>query len=203
MSYRLPRATIVSLIVATAFFMQQFDGSIIATAIPVMAKSLQTDPIHLNLAITAYLFGLSVFIPISGWVADRFGARTVFRAAILIFVLASGFCGFSQNIWQLVCARLMQGLGGAMMMPVGRLLVLKSVPKPNLVSAMTWLTIPALLGPVLGPPVGGLIVTYYSWRWIFFINLPIGILGIVLVTLFIDNIRAENVVSQGGSDQIY
>jgi EmrB/QacA subfamily drug resistance transporter len=174
--------------------MELLDGSIIATAMPVIARSLRTDPIHLSLAITAYLFSLALFIPLSGWAADRFGARTVFRAAILIFTLASVVCGLSQSIGQLVCARLMQGLGGAMMMPVGRLVVLKMVPKDKLVIAMTWLTTPAMLGPVLGPPVGGLIVTYFSWRWIFFINLPIGILGMVLVTLFIDNVREEKVV---------
>jgi EmrB/QacA subfamily drug resistance transporter len=189
-----PRTTIVSLIVASALFMELLDGSIIATALPVIARSLHTDPIHLNLAITAYLFSLALFIPLSGWAADRFGARTVFRSAILIFTFSSALCGLSQSLWQLVCARLLQGLGGAMMMPVGRLVVLKMVPKHKLVTAMTWLTTPALLGPVLGPPVGGLIVTYFSWHWIFFINLPIGLLGMVLVTIFIDNIREENVL---------
>ena len=193
MSSLLPRNTLVSLIVASALFMELLDGSIIATAVPAIAGSLQTDPIHLNLAITAYLFSLALFIPLSGWAADRFGARTVFRAAILIFTLASALCGLSQNLTQLVCARLIQGLGGAMMMPVGRLVLLKMVPKHKLVSAMTWLTTPAMIGPVLGPPVGGLIVTYFSWRWIFFVNLPIGLLGIVLVTLYIENIREENV----------
>ena len=194
MSSLLPRTTLVSLIISSALFMELLDGSIIATALPAIARSLHTDPIHLNLAITAYLFSLALFIPLSGWAADRFGARTVFRAAIVIFTLASALCGFSQSLLQLVCARLVQGLGGAMMMPVGRLVLLKMVPKHKLVSAMTWLTTPAMLGPVLGPPVGGLIVTYFSWRWIFFVNLPIGLLGMVLVTLFIDNIREEKVV---------
>jgi EmrB/QacA subfamily drug resistance transporter len=194
MSSLLPRSTLVSLIVASALFMELLDGSIIATAVPAIARSLNTDPIHLNLAITGYLFSLAVFIPLSGWAADRFGARTVFRAAILIFTLASALCGCSQSLLQLVCARLLQGLGGAMMMPVGRLVVLKMVPKHKLVTAMTWLTTPAMLGPVLGPPVGGLIVTYFSWRWIFFVNLPIGLLGMVLVTLFIENIREDKVV---------
>ncbi len=194
MSSPLPRTTLVSLIVASALFMELLDGSIIATAVPAIARSLHTDPIHLNLAITAYLFSLALFIPLSGWAADRFGARTVFRAAILIFTLASALCGLSQSLLQLVCARLVQGLGGAMMMPVGRLVVLRMVPKHKLVAAMTWLTTPAMLGPVLGPPVGGLIVTYFSWRWIFFVNLPIGLLGTVLVTLFIDNVREEKVL---------
>jgi len=194
MSSLLPRTTLVSLIISSALFMELLDGSIIATALPAIARSLHTDPIHLNLAITAYLFSLALFIPLSGWAADRFGARKVFRAAIVIFTLASALCGFSQSLSQLVCARLVQGLGGAMMMPVGRLVLLKMVPKDKLVSAMTWLTTPAMLGPVLGPPVGGVIVTYFSWRWIFFVNLPIGLLGMVLVTMFIDNIREEKVV---------
>jgi EmrB/QacA subfamily drug resistance transporter len=194
MSFTFPRTTLVSLIIASALFMELLDGSIIATAVPAIARSLHTDPIHLNLAITAYLFSLALFIPLSGWAADRFGARTVFRAAILIFTLASALCGLSQNILQLVCARMVQGLGGAMMMPVGRLVLLKMVPKHKLVTAMTWLTTPAMLGPVLGPPVGGAIVTYFSWRWIFYINLPIGLLGMVLVTLYIDNIREEKQV---------
>lgn len=193
MASLMPRTTLVSLIVASALFMELLDGSIIATALPVIAKALRTDPIHLNLAITAYLFSLALFIPLSGWAADRFGARTVFRAAIVVFTFASALCGLSQSFWQIVCARLLQGLGGAMMMPVGRLVILKMVPKHKLVTAMTWLTTPAMLGPVLGPPVGGLIVTYFSWRWIFFINLPIGLLGIVLATLYIDDIREEKV----------
>ena len=194
MSFLLPRTTLVSLIVAGALFMELLDGSIIATALPVIARSLHTDPIHLNLAISAYLFSLALFIPLSGWAADRFGAQTVFRAAIVIFTLASALCGFSQSFLQLVCSRLVQGMGGAMMMPVGRLVVLKTVPKHKLVGAMTWLTTPAMLGPVLGPPAGGLIVTYFSWRWIFFINLPIGLVGVVMVSMFIENIREEKVV---------
>jgi EmrB/QacA subfamily drug resistance transporter len=190
----LSRTTLVSLIVASALFMELLDGSIIATALPVIARSLHTDPVRLNVAITAYLFSLALFIPLSGWAADRFGARTVFRSAILIFTVSSVFCGLSQSLSQMVCARLAQGLGGAMMMPVGRLVMLKMVPKDKLVRAMTWLTTPAMIGPVLGPPVGGIIVTYFSWRWIFFINLPIGILGVILVSLFIENIREEKIV---------
>jgi EmrB/QacA subfamily drug resistance transporter len=171
--------------------MEQLDGSIIATALPTIARSLRTDPLHLNLAITSYMFSLAVFIPLSGWIADRFGARTVFRAAIVIFTIGSAACGFSENLLTLVLARILQGMGGAMMTPVGRLVLLRVIPRSKLVDAMAWVTVPALIGPVLGPPVGGLIVTYASWRWIFFVNLPIGILGLVLATLFIDNIREE------------
>ncbi|HVY13378.1 MAG TPA: MFS transporter, partial [Alphaproteobacteria bacterium] len=179
------------LIIATALFMENLDGAVIATALPAIARSLHTDPLRLNFAITSYLFSLAVFIPLSGWMADRFGARTVFRAAIGVFTLSSIACGLSQTLWQLVAARLVQGLGGAMMVPVGRLVLLRTVPKNQLVSAMAWLTIPALVGPVLGPPLGGFIVTYSTWHWIFFINVPIGILGMVLSSLFIKNIREQ------------
>ena len=149
------------------------------------------DPIKLNLAITSYLLSLAVFIPISGWMADRFGARTVFRTAIVIFTTGSVLCGLSQSLPELVAARILQGFGGAMMVPVGRLIVLKTIAKSELVTAMSYLTVPAVLGPVVGPPVGGFIVTYYSWRWIFFINVPIGALGFMLVTWYIPNIREE------------
>jgi EmrB/QacA subfamily drug resistance transporter len=182
---------IVPLIVACALFMEQLDGSIITTALPVISRSLHTDPLHLNLAITSYMFSLAVFIPLSGWVADRFGARTVFRAAIVVFVAGSVLCGISQNLFELVLARILQGVGGAMMVPVGRLVMLRTVPRKDLVNAMAWLTTPALIGPVLGPPLGGIIVTYTSWRWIFFVNVPIGALGLILSTIFIPNVREQ------------
>ena len=132
-----------------------------------------------------------MFIPLSGWIADRFGARTVFRAAIVVFTIGSLTCGMSGNLLMLVLARILQGMGGAMMVPVGRLVLLRVIPRSKLVDAMAWVTAPALIGPVLGPPIGGLIVTYTSWRWIFFVNLPIGALGLVLATLFIDNVKEE------------
>ena len=181
------------IIVGCALCMSMIDSTVISTALPAMAKSLGEDPIRLNLAITSYLLSLAVFIPISGWMADRFGARTVFRASIVIFTAGSVLCGVSHSLPQLVCARILQGFGGAMMVPVGRLIVLKTVPKSDLVTAMSYLTVPAVLGPVVGPPLGGFIVTYYSWRWIFFINVPIGAIGITLVTLYIDNIHEEEV----------
>jgi len=182
------------MIVGCALFMEMLDATVISTALPAMAKSLGEDPIKLNLAITSYLLSLAVFIPISGWMADRFGARTVFRTAILIFTTGSIFCGLSQSLPQLVAARILQGFGGAMMVPVGRLIVLKTIAKSELVTAMSYLTVPAVLGPVVGPPVGGFIVTYYSWRWIFFINVPIGAIGITLVTWYIPNIREDAIV---------
>jgi EmrB/QacA subfamily drug resistance transporter len=181
------------MIVGCALFMEMLDSTVISTALPAMAKELGEDPIKLNLAITSYLLSLAVFIPISGWMADRFGARTVFRAAIVIFTTGSVLCGASQSLPELVAARILQGFGGAMMVPVGRLIVLKTIAKSDLVTAMSYLTVPAVLGPVVGPPVGGFIVTYYSWRWIFFINVPIGFIGIMLVTWYIPNIREDEV----------
>jgi EmrB/QacA subfamily drug resistance transporter len=180
---------LVPTIVGCALLMQTLDSTVIATALPVIARSMHENPIRLNLAITAYLLSLAVFIPLSGWVGDRFGARSVFRGAIILFTLGSVLCGVSFTLPELVIARIVQGLGGALMVPVGRLVVLRIVPKSGLVDAMSYLTIPAVLGPVLGPPVGGFIVTYSSWRWIFFMNVPIAVLGIVLATLYIPDIR--------------
>jgi EmrB/QacA subfamily drug resistance transporter len=183
------RQVLVPMIVACALFMENLDSTVIATALPKIAESLHEDPLRLNLAITSYLLSLAVFIPLSGWVADRYGARSVFRAAIVVFTIGSACCGISQSLPELVAARILQGIGGAMMVPVGRLVMLRTVPKSELVRAMSYLTVPALIGPVLGPPLGGFIVTYSSWRWIFYINLPIGLLGIVLASLFIENIK--------------
>jgi EmrB/QacA subfamily drug resistance transporter len=182
---------LIPLIVACALFMENLDSTAIATALPAIAAAFGESPVRLSLAITAYLFSLAVFIPISGWVADRFGARRVFRAAIVVFVLGSVLCGFTSSVWELVAARTLQGLGGAMMVPVGRLVLLRATAKADLVRAMAWLTVPALLGPVLGPPLGGFITTYVSWRWIFWINVPIGLLGIALVSRFIPDVREE------------
>jgi EmrB/QacA subfamily drug resistance transporter len=181
----------VPVIVACANFMQNLDSTVIATALPEIARSLGEEPLRLNLALTSYLLSLAVFIPLSGWTADRFGARTVFRFAIAVFILGSIACGFAESLPMLVAARVLQGMGGSMMLPVARLVLLRSVPKSELVGAMAWLTIPALIGPIVGPPLGGLIVTLFSWQWIFFINVPIGLLGIVMVTLFIDDVHAE------------
>jgi EmrB/QacA subfamily drug resistance transporter len=162
---------------------------VIATALPTIARSLDESPLRLNVAITCYLLSLAVFIPISGWTADRFGARRVFSAAIVVFTLGSIGCGCANSLPALVAARILQGMGGAMMVPVGRLVLLRTVEKSDLVRAMSYVSVPALIGPVMGPPLGGFIVTYASWRWIFFINFPIGILGIILVNLLVGDLK--------------
>ncbi len=183
------RMRMTALIVATALFMQNVDSTVIATALPAIARSFHADPLHMSVTLTSYLISLSVFIPASGWVADHFGSRRVFRAAIVIFTLASVLCGLAHSLWFLVAARILQGLGGAMMVPVGRLVLVRSVSKAQMIAAMSWLTVPALIGPILGPPLGGFIVTYFSWRWVFDINVPIGIIGAIAVTLFIPDVQ--------------
>jgi len=183
----------VTLIVAVALFMETMDSTIIATSLPAIAADLGQDPIALKLALTSYLLSLAVFIPISGWMADRFGARTVFRAAIVVFTIGSVACGFAQGLGDFVLFRVIQGMGGAMMVPVGRLVILRSVPKAELISALAWLTVPALMGPVIGPPLGGFITTVFEWRWIFWINIPIGLIGIYLASRYIENFREEDV----------
>src|SRR5215469_5508329 len=185
--------SLIPLIVACSLFMEQLDSTIIATALPTIARDIGVDPLRLNLAITCYLLSLSIFIPLSGWMADRFGARTVFRAAIGVFMLGSIACGMSNTLGQFVAARMLQGMGGAMMSPVGRFVLLRSIEKSELMRAMIIVTTPAMLGPVFGPPLGGLIVTYFSWRWIFFINVPMALIGMVLVTLFVENLREDNI----------
>jgi EmrB/QacA subfamily drug resistance transporter len=181
----------IALIVATAMFMEFLDATVLATALPTMARDFGVRAPEMSVALTSYLLALAVFIPASGHMADRFGAKTVFRAAIALFMAGSIVCGVAPNLEVVVAARFVQGLGGAMMLPVGRLVLLRSVAKRDMVSAMTWLITPALIGPILGPPLGGLIVTYLDWRWIFWINLPIGAVGILLVTLYVPEVREE------------
>ncbi|HJR75018.1 MAG TPA: DHA2 family efflux MFS transporter permease subunit [Luteimonas sp.] len=184
---------LLPLIVACALFIENMDSTVISTSLPAIAEDLATDPIALKLALTTYMLALAVFIPISGWVADRFGARPTFMTAIGVFLLGSIACAASTSLETMVAARFLQGAGGALMVPVGRLVLLRTVPKSELVQALSWLTIPALIGPVVGPPLGGFITTYFDWRWIFLINLPIGLLGIALAKRFIPDIREASV----------
>jgi len=183
------RAVLIPLIVACALFMENMDSTVIATSLPAIAADIHESPLALKLALTSYLVGLAVFIPISGWVADRFGSRTVFASAIVVFVAGSLLCAVSSTLAAFVAARFLQGIGGAMMVPVGRLVLLRAVPKSELVAALNYLTIPALLGPVTGPALGGAITLYFHWRWIFIINLPIGVLGLYLVLRHIPNVK--------------
>ena len=183
---------LIPLIVATALFMENMDSTVIATSLPAIAADIGTSPLTLKLAITSYLLSLAVFIPASGWTADRFGARMVFSVAIAVFMVGSIGCALSTSVTHFVIARILQGMGGAMMTPVGRLVLLRSIDKSALVNAMAWVTVPALVGPVIGPPLGGFITTYFSWHWIFLINIPIGLLGIFMALRYIDPIRSED-----------
>src|SRR3954447_1249683 len=182
---------LVPLIIAIALFMENMDSTIIATSLPAIAADIGANPLALKLAITSYLLSLAVFIPASGWTADRFGARRGFRAAIAIFVIGSIGCAFANSLSGFVFARIVQGMGGAMMTPVGRLVLVRSVDRRRLVDAMAWVTMPALIGPIMGPPVGGFITTYATWHWIFIINVPIGLIGIALATRYIEDVRVE------------
>lgn len=182
---------LIPLVVACALFMENMDSSAIGTALPAIARDLGEDPVILKLALTSYLLSLAIFIPISGWCADRFGARPVFQLAIAVFIVSSIACGTAESLWHLILARALQGVGGAMMVPVGRLIVLRAVPKHQLVSALAYLSIPALIGPMVGPLLGGFITTYFDWRWIFWINVPVGLLGITLAYLFMPNVKGD------------
>ncbi len=168
-------------VVATALFMEQLDSTIINTAVPSMAASLHVTPLSLKAVVTSYILSLAVGIPVSGWMADRFGTRRVFSTAVAIFTFSSVLCGLSLNVPMLVAARILQGMGAAMMMPVGRLTIIRTFPKSELLMAMNFVIIPALIGPLLGPTIGGLIVNWLPWRVIFFINVPVGLAAQLLI----------------------
>lgn len=183
---------LIALLVAGAFFMENLDGTVIATAIPQMAKTFACDPVSLNVGMSGYLFALAVFIPASGWLADRFGTRTIFCTAIAIFTVASILCGMSNGVIEFTLARVVQGIGGAMMVPVGRIAVMRSTAQKDLLRAIAYLTWPALVAPIIGPPVGGFITTYANWRWIFLLNVPLGVIGFLLTLKLVPNVRQEH-----------
>ncbi len=186
------RAVLIPLIVACALFMENMDSTVLTTSLPAIANDIGESPLALKLTLTSYLVSLAVFIPISGWMADRHGSRTVFAIAIVLFMASSIGCALSSTLPQFVVARFVQGIGGAMMVPVGRLVLMRSVPKSEYVAALNYLTIPALLGPVIGPALGGAITLYLHWRWIFLINVPIGILGVYLVLRHVPDVREDD-----------
>lgn len=179
-------------LVAVAFFMEQLDTTILNTAVPTIAEALHVAPLSMKAVLSSYTLSLAVFIPISGWMADRFGTRRVFASAIGLFSLGSLLCGLSTNIHMLVADRVLQGCGGAMMVPVGRLTLVRTFAKSELVRAMSYVSIPGLIGPMLGPIAGGLIVDYFHWRVIFFLNIPIGIIGLILVYIHLPDFREKS-----------
>lgn len=164
-------------LVAVGFFMQTLDATIVNTALPAMAQSLNTSPLHMQTVLVAYSLTMAMLIPISGWMADRFGTRRVYMGAILVFVLGSLLCGLAATVPQLVVARIVQGAGGALLLPVGRLAVLRGYPRERFLAAMSFVAIPGLIGPLLGPALGGWLVQFASWHWVFFINVPVGLVG--------------------------
>src|SRR6201992_4193800 len=179
-------------LVAVAFFMESLDTTILNTAVPKISSALGVAPLSMKAVLASYTLSLAVFIPISGWMADRFGTRRVFASAIGLFTLGSFLCGISSNIHGLVACRILQGCGGAMMVPVGRLTLVRTFAKSELIRAMSFVAIPGLVGPMLGPVAGGLIVGYFHWRLIFFVNIPIGIIGLLLVYLHLPDYREEH-----------
>ncbi|GAN79587.1 major facilitator superfamily multidrug resistance transporter [Acidocella aminolytica 101 = DSM 11237] len=188
---RFNKQTAIALLVAGTFFMENLDATVITPAVPQMAHSFAVSPVALNSGVSAYMLALGVFIPASGWVADRFGARRIFGLAIALFTVTSLLCGLAQSLPEFVMLRILQGIGGAMMVPVGRLVVLRATPKEKLIDAIAILTWPALVAPVLGPPLGGWIADYANWRWIFYLNLPLGVVAFILAWLVVPDTRHE------------
>jgi EmrB/QacA subfamily drug resistance transporter len=182
---------VLPFIVAATFFMEYLDTTVIATALPQMARSFSVGPNEVSLGMTAYMLTLAVFIPISGWIADRFGSRTVFGGAVVIFTLASVFCGFSTGLAFFTAARILQGMGGAMMVPVGRMIVVRNTDKTRMMQAISTITWPAIVAPVVGPTIGGFITTYASWHWVFFLNVPFGSAALIAICILIPNQHGE------------
>jgi EmrB/QacA subfamily drug resistance transporter len=185
---------IIPAVVAVAFLMEQLDSTIIVTAVPDIARTLAVTPLAMNLAVTTYILTLAMFIPVSGWFADRYGARRIFTLSLLIFTVGSILCGMATSFPMLIATRALQGFGGAMMTPVGRLILIRSFPRSQLVTAMTYMTLPAIVGPVIGPVLGGFLTTYLSWRWIFWVNLPFGLIGIFMALRYIEDTDRDRTV---------
>ncbi|OHB32008.1 MAG: MFS transporter [Phenylobacterium sp. RIFCSPHIGHO2_01_FULL_69_31] len=181
----------VPAIIGSALLMQTLNATVITNALPAMARAFDVEPLRLNTAITVYMLSAAIFLPLSGWLADRFGARRVFMCSIVLYAAGSAACGFAGDLWQLILFRFLQGAAGATLMPVGRLVLLRTTPKRELVGAMSVVTMPALLGPVMGPVIGGAIVTFADWRWIFFMNLPIAVIGLILVWRHVPEVREQ------------
>jgi EmrB/QacA subfamily drug resistance transporter len=184
-----PTSRFLPTTMATALFMDLLDTAALGSALPTMAKEFHTGALHLKLALTSYLMTMAILVPASGWLADRYGARRVFVNAIKVYVLGSLCCGLSNSVGELVAARILQGIGGAMMTPVARLIVVASTPRERLVHAMNAFTLPAIIGPLMGPPLAGALLEFASWRWIFFINIPVGLLGIAAVLRIVPQLR--------------
>jgi MFS family permease len=178
---------ILPFIVAATYFMESLDTTIIATALPQMARSFHVGPNEVSLGMTAYMLTLAVLIPISGWIADRYGTRTVFGSAVVIFTLASIFCGAANSALSFTVARILQGAGGAMMVPVGRMIVARNTDQAHMLRAISAITWPAIIAPVVGPTVGGFITTYASWHWVFFLNIPFSIAVFVAIAVYVPN----------------
>jgi EmrB/QacA subfamily drug resistance transporter len=186
------RGWLVPAIIGSALLMQTLNATVITNALPAMAHTFHVEPVRLSVAITTYMLSAAIFLPLSGWLADRFGARRVFMWSIVLYAIGSAACGFAGSLWELIAARFIQGAAGATLMPVGRLVLLRTTPKSELVGALSVVTMPALLGPVVGPVIGGAIVTFADWRWIFFMNLPIAVLGLILVYLHVPEVREQD-----------
>jgi EmrB/QacA subfamily drug resistance transporter len=189
----LKRGWIIPAIIGSALLMQGLEATVMSNALPTIARALHVDPVRLNMTMTMFLLASAVCLPISGWMADKLGAKKVFMTAMVLFALSSAGCAFAQSLSELIVGRIFQGVSAAMMVPVGRLVLLRTTPKSELVGAMSVLTMPALVGPVIGPILGGSIVTFFDWRWIFYINLPVAFVGVALVRAFVPNVKEQEV----------
>jgi len=189
----LKRGWVIPAIIGSALLMQTLESTVMSNALPTIARALRVDPLRLNMTMTMFLLASAVCLPVSGWMADKLGAKRVFMTSMVLFAVSSAGCGFAQDLPQLILGRIFQGVAASMMAPVGRLVLLRTTPKSELVGAMSVLTMPALVGPVIGPILGGTIVTFFNWRWIFYINLPVALIGVLLVRAYVPNVKEQAV----------